>query len=271
MFLLTFLQNRLYHVHVFYLSPDSYREVEEMVVERLVNHRLQLETASECLLVFLTRLYLSQTYIFDVRLAHFQLCLWSQNSCFGSWTKSEQKSRRFKKLRLKIAAKKTVVGGNQRWWEKDSGALWSWNTSVELGRGDCSEQIPPGKRKPGAPTRIWSRAVAGDEDGSLWLHVSEGCRGLKLPCRVSMQTNSMYLHSGLSENPGGSANMWNGFLHCKTAADKLFFKVWNMSSLNLRLLLTGVFPVRHLHLLISGLLWNHQLPSITANKQGHDV
>lgn len=99
------------------------------------------------------------------------------------------------------------------------------NTSVELGRGDCSEQIPPGKRKPGAPTRICSRAVAGDEDGSLWLHVSEGCRGLKLPCRVSMQTNSMYLHSGLSENPGGSANMWNGFLHCKTAADKLFFKV----------------------------------------------
>lgn len=73
----------------------------------------------------------SQTYIFDVRLAHFQLCLWSQNSCFGSWTQSEQKSRRFKKLRLKIAAKKTVVGGNQRWWEKDSGALWSgthqWN------------------------------------------------------------------------------------------------------------------------------------------------
>lgn len=30
-----------------------------MVVERLVNHRLQLETASECLLVFLTRLYLT--------------------------------------------------------------------------------------------------------------------------------------------------------------------------------------------------------------------
>lgn len=113
----------------------SYREVEEMVVERLVNHRLQLETASECLLVFLTRLYLSQTYIFDVRLAHFQLCLWSQNSCFGSWTKSEQKSQCFKKLRLKIAAKKTVVGGNQRWWEKDSGALWSgthqWNKAEE--------------------------------------------------------------------------------------------------------------------------------------------
>lgn len=113
----------------------SYREVEEMVVERLVYHRLQLETASECLLVFLTRLYLSQTYIFDVRLAHFQLCLWSQNSCFGSWTKSEQKSQCFKKLRLKIAAKKTVVGGNQRWWEKDSGALWSgthqWNKAEE--------------------------------------------------------------------------------------------------------------------------------------------
>lgn len=145
------------------------------------------------------------------------------------------------------------------------------NTSVELGRGDCSEQIPPGKRKPGAPTRICSRAVAGDEDGSLWLHVSEGCRGLKLPCRVSIQTNSMYLHSGLSENPGGSANTWNGFLRCKTAADKLFFQVWNLSSLNLRLLLTGVFLVRHLHLLISGLLWNHQLQSITANKQGHDV
>lgn len=77
----------------------------------------------------------SQTYIFDVRLAHFQLCLWSQNSCFGSWTKSEQKSQCFKKLRLKIAAKKTVVGGNQRWWEKDSGALWSgthqWNKAEE--------------------------------------------------------------------------------------------------------------------------------------------
>lgn len=62
----------------------SYREVEEMVVERLVNHRLQLETASECLLVFLTRLYLTSLQ----RVKHtFLMWGWHISSCvYGART-----------------------------------------------------------------------------------------------------------------------------------------------------------------------------------------
>lgn len=62
----------------------SYREVEEMVVERLVNHRLQLETASECLLVFLTRLYLTSLQ----RVKHTYLMWgWHISSCvYGART-----------------------------------------------------------------------------------------------------------------------------------------------------------------------------------------
>lgn len=62
----------------------SYREVEEMVVERLVYHRLQLETASECLLVFLTRLYLTSLQ----RVKHtFLMWGWHISSCvYGART-----------------------------------------------------------------------------------------------------------------------------------------------------------------------------------------
>lgn len=62
----------------------SYREVEEMVVERLVYHRLQLETASECLLVFLTRLYLTSLQ----RVKHTYLMWgWHISSCvYGART-----------------------------------------------------------------------------------------------------------------------------------------------------------------------------------------
>lgn len=62
----------------------SYREVEEMVVERLVYHRLQLETDSECWLVFLTRLYLTSLQ----RVKHtFLMWGWHISSCvYGART-----------------------------------------------------------------------------------------------------------------------------------------------------------------------------------------
>lgn len=70
--------------HFLSITWLSYREVEEMVVERLVNHRLQLETASECLLVFLTRLYLTSLQ----RVKHTYLMWgWHISSCvYGART-----------------------------------------------------------------------------------------------------------------------------------------------------------------------------------------